>query len=88
MMTTMVDHGHNAQPFLDGPQVRACNIELVRAEFYRQCVAEGDAQQKQNTRQRAFKRAIKDATARGVIATREMDDGVHLVWLVKPETNP
>ena len=36
LMTTLVDCGQNVRPFLDGPEVRACDIELVRREFYRQ----------------------------------------------------
>jgi hypothetical protein len=83
--TTLVDHGRNAQPFIDGPQVCACDIERVREEFYRQDVAEGDEEKKQATRRKNFNRAIRDGKNRGVIATREMSDDVQLIWLIKPE---
>ena len=41
LMTTLVDSGQDVRPFLDGPEVRACDIELVRTEFYRQYPADG-----------------------------------------------
>jgi hypothetical protein len=85
LMTTLADHGQNALPFLDGPQVRACDIELVRNEFYRQHPAEGTNEQKQHARRKAFNRSVKDSVARGVTATREVD-GVQLIWLTKLET--
>jgi hypothetical protein len=85
LMTTLADHGHDAFPFIDGPQVRACDIELVRAEFYRQSPAEGDEEKKKRARQKAFHRSINDSIARSVVAVREVD-GVQLIWLTKPET--
>ena len=53
LMTLLVD-GHDMQPFLDGPTVRACDIDLVRAEFCRQYPAEGDPREKAETRRQAF----------------------------------
>ena len=85
LMTTLADHGQNARPFLDGPEVRACDVELVRAEFYRQHPAEGTDKQKQQARQKAFKRSVNDSIARNVTASREVD-GVQLIWLTKLET--
>jgi hypothetical protein len=86
LMTMLADHGQDVLPFIDGPTVRACNLDLVRNEFYRQyVVAEGTHAQKQDTRRHAFQRAIKGAVDRDVIASREVD-GVQLVWLVKLET--
>ena len=84
LMTTLADHGRDMAPFSDGLSVRACDVELVRAEFYRQHVAEGTDEQKKAARQKAFKRAVNDATARGIVATREVE-GVQFVWLTKPE---
>ena len=80
LMTTLVDCGQNVRPFLDGPQVRACDIELVRTEFYRQWPADGTEQQKADARRKAFNRSIKDSIARGVVASRQVD-GVQLIWL-------
>jgi hypothetical protein len=84
LMTTLADHGRDIQPFIDGPTIRACDIELVRTEFYRQHPADGTEEQKKEARRRAFNRAIKDATSRGVAATREVE-GVQWIWLAKPE---
>jgi hypothetical protein len=80
LMTTLVDCGQNLRPFLDGPEVRACDMELVRREFYRQYPADGTDKQKSDARRKAFSRSIKDTTARGLVATREVD-GVQLIWL-------
>lgn len=86
LMTTLADHGQDAQPFIDGPQVRACDLELVRNEFYRQYPADGTDEQKKAARQKAFKRAVRDASLRSVAVTREVD-GVQLIWLTKPEAS-
>ena len=66
LMTTLVDCGQNVRPFLDGPEVRACDIELVRTEFYRQYPADGTEQQKADARRKAFSRSVKESIARGV----------------------
>ena len=80
LMTTLADCGQNVRPFLDGPEVRACDIELVRTEFYRQCPADGGEKQKADARRKAFGRSVKDSIARGVVASREVD-GVQFIWL-------
>jgi hypothetical protein len=85
LMTILADHGRNCQPYADGPTVRACDIELVRQEFYRQHPADGDEKQKADARRQAFNRVVKEAQAQGLIAIRVLD-GVQLVWLAKPET--
>ena len=73
------------QPFLDGPIVRACNVELVRAEFYRQYPAEGGPREKAETRRKAFQRALKSAQDNALVMLREID-GTQFVWLAKNET--
>ncbi len=84
LMTTLADHGRNgAVP--GRPAVRACDMELVRDEFYRQHLAEGTDEQKQPARQKAFNRSVNDSMARGMTATREVE-GVQFVWLTKLET--
>ena len=80
LMTILADCGQNVRPFLDGPEVRACDLELVRTEFYRQCPADGGEKQKADARRKAFGRSVKDSIARGVLASREVD-GVQLIWL-------
>ena|ERR1035437_829566 len=84
LTTTLADGGRSVRPFLDGPLVCACDIEIVRAEFYRQYPADGTDKQKTETRRKAFGRAVKEATARALVITREVD-GVQLVWLAKQE---
>ncbi len=83
-MTILADHGHDHQPFADGPIVRACDVELVRQEFNRRYPAEGTDRQKFDARRKAFKRAILEAQSAGLLQMREID-GVQFVWLVKPE---
>jgi hypothetical protein len=46
LMSVLADHRRNARPFADGPEVRACDIELVREEFHRQHHAEGTPEQR------------------------------------------
>jgi len=82
LATVLADHGKLETPFLDGPPVRACDIELVRTEFYRQHAAEGTDKQKQEARRKAFNRAVEDAQDRGAISVREVN-GKQLIWLIK-----
>jgi AAA domain/Bifunctional DNA primase/polymerase, N-terminal len=80
LMIIIGDCGQMVRPFLDGPTVCACDLELVRAEFYRQYPADGTEQQKAETRRKAFGRSVKEAIARGVVMSRQVD-GVQLIWL-------
>src|SRR5262249_38139346 len=61
LMTMLAYHGRNCQPYADGPTVRACDIALVRQEFCRQYLADGDEKEKAHARRQAFYRAIKAA---------------------------
>ena len=84
-MNALVD-GQDIRPFADGPIVRAVSVETVRIEFFKQYIANGDTPRKKDAARRAaFHRTIKDATAKGLICTREIG-GVEFVWLGKPET--
>lgn len=84
LMTALIDHGADRQPLLDGPVVRAVHIETVRKEFYASYPAEGDAKQKAAARQKAFKRAVADAQAKGLIGVRDMGAET-LLWLARQE---
>ena len=84
LMITLVDCGQNVRPFLDGPEVRACDIELVRREFYRQYPADGTEKQRADARRQAFNRSIRESQARGLVASREVG-GVQLIWLATTE---
>jgi hypothetical protein len=80
LMTILADCGQNVRPFPDGPEVRACDIELLRTEFYRQYPADGTEKQKSDARRKAFGRSVKESVARSLVTTREVD-GVQLIWL-------
>jgi hypothetical protein len=41
LITVLTDTGKDIRPFADGPMVRACDLETVRAEFERQYPADG-----------------------------------------------
>jgi hypothetical protein len=84
LTTILIDCGQNVRPFLDGPEVRACDLEHVRPEFYRQYPADGTEQQKAETRRKAFARSVKESIARGVVGSREVD-GVQFIWLATRE---
>jgi hypothetical protein len=87
LMTMLADAGSDVMPFADGPVVRAVDLKLIRAEFYKQYPADGDAKQQTNVRRQAFNRAIKDAQAKSLIMVREVG-GVQLVWLVAKTEEP
>jgi hypothetical protein len=84
LMTILADHGRDCQPFVDGPTVRACDLELVRDEFNRRYPADGTDRQKSDARRQAFKRALLEAQSTGLLQMREVDR-VQLIWLIKPE---
>jgi AAA domain len=57
-------------PFPDGPLVKAVDIKLVRAEFYKQYPAEGDTEkQRREATKKAFKRAIDSAQAQSLMGS-------------------
>ena len=84
LMTILADCGQNVRPFLNGPEVRACDIDLVRREFYRQYPADGTDRQKADARRKAFSRSVTETIARGLVASREVE-GVQLIWLATRE---
>jgi hypothetical protein len=87
LMTMLADAGNDVMPFADGPIVRAVDLKLTRAEFYKQYPADGDTRQQTNVRRQAFNRAIKDAQAKALIVVREVG-GVQLVWLAAKTEEP
>ena len=86
LMTTLADTGKNVRPFPNGPLVCACDIEMVRTEFYRQYPADGTDKQKNEARRKAFTRSLNTSVSRAVITVREVD-GAQLIWLAKLETS-
>ncbi|HEY2230357.1 MAG TPA: hypothetical protein VGI22_21970 [Xanthobacteraceae bacterium] len=85
-MSLVADDGKDIRPWPDGPTVRGVEIEFVRGQFYKgHPAAEAtDAKAKQWARRKAFKRAIDEATAAGLIGTWEIET-VTYVWLAAPE---
>jgi hypothetical protein len=74
LITALDEAGREVRPFADGPVVRACDLEVMRAEFYKQYPAEPE------TRQKQFRRAVTSAQNHNLVAIRELD-GTQLVWL-------
>ena len=87
LMNTLVEHGKDIRPFTDGPTVRAVNVEIARAEFYRCYLAEGDAAAKRTARQKAFRRAVNDAQARGLIGLCDVGSET-VMWLAHVMDEP
>jgi hypothetical protein len=82
ILVQMVDQaGTDMRPFIGGPQVRAVDMELVRAEFYKTYPVTDEApdKTKADTRQRAFRRAVDTAVNAALIVCREID-GKQLLW--------
>jgi hypothetical protein len=85
MNVLATDAAKDMRPFNDGLFVRAIDQEIVRIEFYRSFVADGDAAQKQAAKRQAFRRAMRNAQDRNLIGIREID-AVTFVWLASPST--
>jgi hypothetical protein len=86
--TALTDSGREAQPFGDGPKVRAVDQEAVRREFYAVYPAHADTQTKRTeAKGKAFRRALKDAADRSLIGTRDVG-GTALVWLLTETKGP
>ena len=66
MMSLSASAGEMIQ-LADGTEVRAIREEKIREEFYRQRLGDG-AEDKQEARRRASRRAVTTAQARGLIA--------------------
>jgi hypothetical protein len=87
MMNMLVDCGTDQRPFPDGPMVRAVDIEIVRAEFYKSYPADGDHKAKQEVRRKAFRRALTDAQGKNLIGARDIGNVTYL-WLATPASPP
>ena len=86
LMNLLVDQGTEQRIHADGPVLRTVNIEIVRAEFYRCYLADGDTEAKKaEARKKAFKRAVEDAQGRGVIGLWDLGTAT-VVWLATHET--
>jgi hypothetical protein len=86
LMNMLADCGSEQRPYPDGPIVRAVDIEIVRAEFYKTYPAIGDETTKKEARRKAFNRAISDADHKHLISTRDIGPTT-FIWLANP-TDP
>ena len=76
--------GSEEKLMIGGIPIHAVDLEAVRAEFYKTCVAhEGDAEVKQNTRQKRFVRCVERAQVLNLIGVRVEPNGRTLVWLAE-----
>lgn len=87
MNVLATDQATMQRPFADGPLVRAVDVEIVRGEFYRMQLAEGDAEAKQAAKQKAFRRAITEAQRRELVGLCEIGRTT-FIWLAKPGAEP
>jgi hypothetical protein len=76
--------GSEEKLMIGGIPIHAVDLEAVRAEFYKTCVAhEGDAEVKQHTRQKRFVRCVERAQVLNLIGVRVEPNGRTLVWLAE-----
>jgi hypothetical protein len=81
LMSLLADAGTDILPFADGPSVRAIRSDTVRAEFHRQYpTADTEPKKQQETRKKAYQRAVRAAQERGLLNVRELD-GIQWIWL-------
>lgn len=83
LMNMVADCGTDQRPYVDGPVVRAVDIETVKADFNKAYPADGDGKAKQDARRKAFSRAAKEAQGRGLIGVRDIG-ATTFVWLTAP----
>jgi hypothetical protein len=77
LMTLLATAGEQIQPYADGPTVLAVKAQLVRSEFLKQHSADQD-----DTKRKAFDRAISRAQGNDLIGVREVS-GTKWLWLLK-----
>jgi hypothetical protein len=76
-MTLLATAGEQMQPYADGPTVFAVKAQFVRSEFFKQHSADQD-----DTKRKAFDRAISRAQGNDLIGVREVS-GTKWLWLLK-----
>jgi hypothetical protein len=83
--SALVEHGLKIAPFVDGPMVRAVDIESLREEFCRQYLSSGETDKRKaaNAKNEAFRRAIKAAQP-DLVACRTIGEK-QFIWMVASE---
>jgi len=78
--------GSEEKLMVGGIGVRAVDLEAVRSEFYKTCVAHADGtDEKQDTRKKRFYRAVERAQVLNLIGVRVEPSGRTLVWLAEAQ---
>src|SRR5262249_20564363 len=69
----------------NGPVVKAVDLEQVRKVFYKLYVVTSDdaidAEQRQDSKRKAFARAVKDARDNNLIGAQSKTDGSQIIWI-------
>jgi len=66
-----------------GPVVQVCRAEEVRKAFFEQYAVDGTKDQKGSRRRMAYRRAVTEATSRGLVGIRELN-GHEIIWRREP----
>jgi hypothetical protein len=83
VLMNMIDKlGKEMRPYTDGLVVRAVDIGVVRAEFYKEYPVDHETtlEQQKDARKKAFGRAMEGAQGNSLVGVREID-GTQYVWL-------
>jgi hypothetical protein len=86
LLNTIGRAGSDQRPYSDGPVVRAVDIDVVRMDYYRH-VLEDSPGTKQDTRRKAFARAMEKARKGGLVQFCEIDERQY-VWVTDPAMAP
>jgi hypothetical protein len=73
--------GSDEKLLVAGAPTHVVDLEMVRTEFYKTCVAQED--EKQNTRKKRFYRCVERAQALSLIGVRVEPTGRTLIWLAE-----
>ena len=79
--------GKDMQPFLDGPVVRACELDVGCANSANNTPPTATPGKKGERWRKAFQRAVEDTQGRGLVGVRQVE-GVQFVWLARPVGQP
>jgi hypothetical protein len=79
--------GSEEKLIIGGIATHVVDLETVRSEFYKTCVAHADGtDEKQDTRKKRFYRAVERAQILNLIGVRVEPSGRTFVWLAEAQT--
>jgi hypothetical protein len=83
LIEVLLESGIDFRPFADSAPVRAADNELIRAEFYRRYLSDGDTEkQRQEARKKAYSRAVKSAQEKRLIGVSVAGDTT-MIWSIE-----